>query len=369
MLSPRVSWAAGAASGPAGLELPHSHVSGGSHRPGGIRGVAGLPPLKDQRGFARSLAGRVRTVSLGSPRPPAAAGGGPNQQDPAGGTQRTPPPAALGHGRPSPAPVPGRGLKGFRGALLCCGWTRRRESSGSSTSSVRGGRPAGGRQRRAPASRAQGYGGRWTGSYQLLAFPRGEKVRARLGGEGGERDKNRVRRFVPCTARRHPRPSAEAAAGEAPPAPREGSGAMRDTGAASAEAKAAVGAAAARAGAAAGWTPRLGTPGLGGSREHAGPGPHKGWSRCPEKAWEQDAAGVWGQCGPAPTLITSLQLQLFCSPGGGCEQNLGQDGPPRSRPTPGRSPGLLGGGGKHRLWAGEAKPRCRSLEGHELSPA
>lgn len=40
-----------------------------------------------------------------------------------------------------------------------------------------------------PVNRVQCYSGRQTGSYQLLAFPRGEKVRARLGGEGGRETK------------------------------------------------------------------------------------------------------------------------------------------------------------------------------------
>lgn len=218
----------------------------------GRRGGCRRQPLKDQRGFVRSPAGQGRTLGLGSPRPPSRPGG-PNPAGPCGRHPTDPPHRAPGRSSPSPAPAPGRGLKRFRGAPARCGWRRRGESSGSSASSVRGARPAGGRQRRAPASRAQGYGSRRTGSYQLLAFPRGEKVRARLGGEGGERDKNGVRRFVPSTAC----PRAQAAAGVAPPAPRQGSGATRGAGAASAEARAA----AARAGAAAGWTPRPGTPG------------------------------------------------------------------------------------------------------------
>ena len=231
-------------------------------------------------------------------------------------------------------------------------------AAGAALAALGGGRPAAGRQRRAPVSRAQGYGGRRTGSYQLLAFPRGEKARARLGGEGGERDKNRVRRSVPRTARRHPRPCAEAAAGLAPPAPRQGSGARRDAGAG--QRGGAAGAAAAKAGAAAGWTPRPGTPGQPGlGAAGAVPG-------CPEKAWEQDAAGVWGRRGRAPALITSLQLWLFSSPGGECEQSPGQDRPPRSSPTSPRSQGV---GGRHRLRSGGAKPPHRSLEGHELSPA
>ena len=128
----------------------------------------------------------------------------------------------------------------------------------------------------------------------------------------------------------------------------------------SAEARAAVGAAAAKAGAAAGWAPQPGTPG------QPGLGAAGAMPGCPEKAWEQDAAGVWGRRGRAPALITSLQLWLFFFPGGGCEQSPGQDGPPRSSPTSPRSQGV---GERHRLWSGGAKPPRRSLEGHELSPA
>ena len=101
-----------------------------------------------------------------------------------------------------------------------------------------------------------------------------------------------------------------------------------------------------------------------GSQGWGQPGPL--WSGCPEKAWEQDAAGVWGRRGRAPALITSLQLWLFFFPGGGCEQSPGQDGPPRSSPTSPRSQGV---GERHRLRSGGAKPPHRSLEGHELSPA
>lgn len=203
----------------------------------------------------------------------------------------------------------------------------------------------GGRQRRAPPSRAQGYGGRRTGSYQLLAFPRGEKVRARLGGDGeggvggeggGERDKNRVRRFVPCTARRHPRPCAEAACrgGPAGPAARaeEPCGGRGGSG---------------------GQDPSAGHPG-GGGGGGGQPGLGAAGAALAEVPRESLGAGCGRSLGatrvsprsdkPPPALLFPQRRG-----GGDASEAWGAGRGPPEHPTPGRSPGV---GGRHRLWSG-----------------